>query len=83
MSEHAHEGHGQPAAVHGAAPVLDFEKSELAHFDKEDVTAGSAIGRMLAVIFLYTIFAMSIAGWWTFKAVSAGPAAAPTKAGSH
>lgn len=88
MVDHAHGGHGHAAGGHGgdhlpAAPTLDFDKQELAHFDKEDVTAGSAIGRMLALIFLYTIFAMSIAAWWTFKKVSAGPAPAAKSAANH
>lgn len=80
MSEHAHAGHAHAPA---APAALDFEKNELAQFDKDDTTAGTAIGRMLAVIFLYTIFAMSIAGWWTYGAMNPVGAPPAVKAASH
>lgn len=78
MSDHAHA-----APAHAAPAALDFEKNELAQFDKDDTTAGTAIGRMLAVIFLYTIFAMGIAGWWTYSAMTSGAAAPAVKAANH
>lgn len=65
MSENPAHGHDAPAAGHGAAPETHFKREDLEHFDSEDTIAGSAIGKMLAVIFLYTIFAMSLAAWWT------------------
>lgn len=63
---HAHsDGHApSPSAL-----PMDFEKSELTRFDKDDVQAGGSIGKMLALIFLYTILAMGIAGWWTYRAI--------------
>ncbi len=74
MAAHAadeHHAHSHVEHGHGtASSALDFDKTELEQFDKDDVTAGSAIGRMLAVIFLYTILAMSIAGWWTYRALT-------------
>lgn len=72
MSDHSH---GHPAVASHApehAPAsspADFEKSEIEMFDRDDVTAGTAIGRMLAIIFLYTILAMSIAGLWTYRSL--------------
>jgi hypothetical protein len=70
MSEHAPHADSS-AAPHAAAPAnaMDFEKSELHQFDRDDVTAGGSIGKMLAIIFFYTFIATGIAGWWTFRAV--------------
>ncbi len=65
MSENSAHGHETPAAGHSAVPENPFNREDVAHFDSEDTTAGSAIGKLLAIIFLYTIFAMSIAAWWT------------------
>jgi hypothetical protein len=65
MSENPVHGHDGSEAGHGA-PAHHFQREDLEHFDSEDTTAGSAIGKMLAVIFLYTIFAMSLAAWWTY-----------------
>jgi hypothetical protein len=65
MSENPTHGHDAPAAGHSAVPENPFQREDLEHFDSEDTIAGTAIGKMLAVIFLYTIFAMSLAAWWT------------------
>ena len=62
----AAESHATPAP---AAEPIDFQKSELTQFDRDDVEAGSSIGKMLAIIFFYTFIATGIAGWWTFRAV--------------
>lgn len=71
MSENPATGHDTSHASPGpattsTAPENPFSRQDLEEFDSDDVLAGSAIGKMLAVIFLYTIFAMSIAAWWTF-----------------
>ena len=38
-------------------------------FDADDVVAGKAIGVMLSLFFLYTMIAMSIVGYWTFRTI--------------
>ena len=45
-----------------------FSPAELQQFEADDVTAGSAIGKMLSWLFLYTVVAMSIVSWWTYSA---------------
>ncbi len=47
-------------------PEMPFDREDLAQFDSDDVSAGRAIGKMLAFFFLYTIFAMSLAAYWTW-----------------
>ena len=69
MTDHSHGAPTAHADKPEASPA-DFEKSEVEMFDRDDVTAGSAIGRMLAIIFLYTIAAMGIAAWWTYKSLT-------------
>lgn len=69
MSEHP-PAVADPASDAPPQPVFDFQKSELNQFDRDDVQAGSSIGKMLAIIFFYTFIATGIAGWWTFRAVS-------------
>lgn len=44
-----------------------FSRDELKQFEADDVVAGSAIGKMLTAFFCYTVLAMSIAAWWTFR----------------
>jgi hypothetical protein len=48
-----------------------FDAVELEQFDADDVVAGSAIGKMLSILFLYTVIVMSFVTWLTFKWVSA------------
>lgn len=43
-----------------------FTAVQLEEFEADDVIAGSAIGKMLSILFLYTVFAMSFVGWWTY-----------------
>jgi hypothetical protein len=73
MSEHVHhpaESHAAHDPSHAPAkPSPDFDKAELKFFDRDDVHAGGSIGKMLAVIFVYTLIATAIVGWWTFRAV--------------
>lgn len=68
--KHAGAGeHGageQPAA---SVPPPLFDREELAEFDSDDSQAGGAIGKMLALFFFYTVIAMSLVAWWTFRAV--------------
>ncbi len=78
MSDHA--SHETTAAAD--APL--FSPAEVEQFAADDVTAGGAIGKMLSALFLYTIVAMAIAGWWTWSSIIADQAAAGTqKADEH
>lgn len=56
-----------------------FSAVEIEQFDADDVTAGGAIGRMLSALFLYTVLAMGIAGWWTYSTISAQKASSETQ----
>lgn len=60
-------------ASHDAVPASQdaplFSAVEVEQFSADDVTAGSAIGKMLSALFLYTILAMAIAGWWTHSSI--------------
>ena len=52
-----------------SSPTTDatlFTAVQLEEFEADDVVAGSAIGKMLSILFLYTVLAMSFVGWWTF-----------------
>ncbi|MCA9050345.1 MAG: hypothetical protein KDA89_16530 [Planctomycetaceae bacterium] len=58
---------------HAATPVADkplFTPLEVEQFDADDVVAGAAIGKMLSMLFLYTVLAMTLVSWWTFSTVS-------------
>jgi hypothetical protein len=54
-----------------------FSPVEVEQFESDDVTAGKAIGQMLSLLFLYTVIAMSLVSWWTFRVVSAEPENTP------
>jgi len=47
-----------------------FTATDVQQFEADDVVAGSAIGKMLSALFLYTVLAMSFVAWWTFSSVS-------------
>lgn len=47
------------------APTELFDKAELRQFEADDVEAGRAIGKMLSILFIYTLIAMSIVSLWT------------------
>lgn len=44
-----------------------FTAVQLEQFEADDVVAGSAIGKMLSILFLYTVLVMSFVGWWTLS----------------
>lgn len=46
-----------------------FTNSELREFEADDAVAGRAIGKMLSILFIYTVIAMSIVVFWTFNSV--------------
>jgi hypothetical protein len=55
------------AATHDATVTSElFEKSELQQFVSDDQEAGRAICKMLSALFVYTLFAMSVAASWTY-----------------
>jgi hypothetical protein len=56
-----------PVAEAAAEPL--FSVSEVEQFTDDDTTAGRAIGKMLSVLFLYTVFAMTLVIWWTHEAI--------------
>lgn len=47
-----------------------FSGEELRQFASDDVEAGRRIGKILSALFIYTLLAMSIATWWTFRTVA-------------
>ena len=52
---------------HTAEPFDDhFRPADIDGFTADDTVAGSAIGKMLAILFLYTVLAMTLTTWWTF-----------------
>ena len=71
VAPHAHPGASEDDAV-------DFAREELHQFESDDFEAGSNIGRMLSMFFLYTVFVMGISAYVTYHWVttaSAAPAA--------
>ena len=72
-----------PAAAAVAVPAVPFTEQQIDQFDADDGDAGRAIGKMLALFFLYTVIVMSGVGYWTFKraaSVEAAKSAAAEKA---
>lgn len=64
VAEHEHAG--QPAE-----PFDDhFRRVDIDQFSQEDTVAGTAIGKMLALFFLYTVIVMSLSALWTFANAS-------------
>ena len=59
----------EPTATEAAADKPLFTDIEIEQFDADDVVAGTAIGKMLSILFLYTVLAMSLVTWWTFRMV--------------
>jgi len=50
-----------------AEPFDDhFERVDIEEFSDDDSAAGTAIGKMLALFFFYTVIVMSISAIWTF-----------------
>lgn len=56
------------AATHNDTTTELFEKNELQQFVADDQAAGRAICKMLSALFVYTLFAMSVAAGWTYYA---------------
>jgi hypothetical protein len=58
-----------------------FEDAELRQFEADDVEAGRAICKMLSLLFIYTVIAMSIVSLWTVCVTSPDHAAEVTTPG--
>ena len=46
-----------------------FSRDELRQFAADDADAGRSIGKILSALFIYTLIAMSVVIWWTFRTV--------------
>lgn len=63
--------------IHGTQPDSQFQndesslftREELRQFAADDAEAGGRIGKILSALFIYTLVAMSIVTWWTFRTV--------------
>jgi hypothetical protein len=42
-----------------------FSNADIREFESEDVAAGRIICKMLSILFIYTLIAMSIVSFWT------------------
>lgn len=60
MSEAASE---TTAPVETPEPL--FSNADLREFESDDVAAGRIICKMLSILFIYTLIAMSIVSLWT------------------
>jgi hypothetical protein len=47
-------------------PEEPFSNQEIQQFDDDDVSAGQSICKMLSILFIYTLIAMSIVSYWTW-----------------
>ena len=47
-----------------------FTVAEVEQLSNDDVTAGRTVGKMLTLMFLYTVLAMSLVSWWTVRSVA-------------
>lgn len=63
--------HHDPRLTDGTPRLEDlFTPAELRQFAEDDRTAGRRIGRILTSLFIYTLIAMSVVTWWTFRTVA-------------
>ncbi len=69
MSDHEAEIQHAPAPV---AVEPQFDNAEIRQFEADDIQAGRAITKMLSLLFIYTLIAMSIVSWWTWTSIVAG-----------
>ena len=60
------EAHGEDTVTATAELPEAFDKADLRQFEADDVTAGSAICKMLSLLFIYTLIAMSCVSYWTW-----------------
>ena len=70
ISDVRHELHNNfENAIHRDDETPLFSDDELCQFAADDAEAGRRIGKILSVLFIYTLLAMSVAVWWTLKTV--------------
>lgn len=55
-----------------------FTPVQVEQFEADDVEAGSAIGKMLSILFLYTVLVMSFVAWWTYRSAATDQIDDPT-----
>lgn len=55
------------SAINCGVETSLFSGDELLEFAADDAEAGRRIGKILSVLFIYTLLAMSVAVWWTLK----------------
>ena len=60
MSDHDTKAETAVAAADGT-----FSQNDIRGFEADDVEAGRAIGKMLSLLFIYTVIAMSLVAFWT------------------
>jgi hypothetical protein len=58
--------HAAPASAEAHADEPLFNRAEIREFEEADTEAGVAIGRMLSVLFIYTVLVMSISAFATY-----------------
>lgn len=75
MSETAHEPAHSETAL--------FTPVEIEQFEADDVTAGRAIGKMLSILFLYTVLAMALVTWWTYSSLQSAESQNAAPADGH
>lgn len=63
MSEHA--AHSEHPSASAESEQL-FTADEIRQFDRDDAEAGQAIGKMLSIMFLYTVIVMGISAAVTY-----------------
>ena len=71
-SDGRHDSSGAPdcsLSDRSSAEVELFSRRELDQFARDDEEAGRRIGKILAVLFIYTVIAMSVVILWTFQVV--------------
>ncbi len=68
QEQSAEAGQGSAEAHSPATAVLEnpFDRDEIAQFEADDVAAGAAIGKMLSLLFIYTVIVMAYVGWATW-----------------
>ncbi|QDT54300.1 hypothetical protein Pan44_23290 [Caulifigura coniformis] len=74
MSHAAAAPHAHPGASEDDA--VDFAREELRQFDNDDYEAGSNIGKMLSLFFLYTVLVMAFSAYVTYRWTNAPAMAA-------
>lgn len=63
MTESAAVTTAEHAPAASSEPL--FSKEDIAGFESDDVAAGRIIGKMLSILFIYTLIGMSIVSYWT------------------